>query len=84
MQSYDNVKGCRRNAGTQNIPLFQTVWVGPTPEAERAGVCTLVLQPCQLVPHLPSTGNDLPLTARLAAALLMTFHVQLTTEQLVS
>ena len=84
MQSYDNVKGCRRNAGTQNIPLFQTVWVGPTPEAERAGVCTLVLQPCQLVPYLPSTGNDPPLTARLAAALLMTFHVQLTTEQLVS
>ena len=34
--------------------------------------------------HLPSTGNDPPLTARLAAALLMTFHVQLTTEQLVS
>ena len=41
MQSYDNVKGCRRNAGTQNIPVFQTVWVGPTPEAERAGVCTV-------------------------------------------
>ena len=63
----------------------QSGLVRPQKQSEQECVqCTLVLQPCQLVPHLPSTGNDLPLTARLAAALLMTFHVQLTTEQLVS